>query len=129
IQYLLHSLTINFIQRYMIKIGLIKEEKVPQDNRVALTPDQCKWLLNNRNNIAFFVQPSEIRCFKDEEYARAGAIITDDMQQCDILLGIKEVPVDSLIENKTYLFFSHTKKKQPHNRKLLQTILKKNITL
>lgn len=113
----------------MIKIGLIKEEKVPQDNRVALTPDQCKWLLNNRNNIAFFVQPSEIRCFKDEEYARAGAIITDDMQQCDILLGIKEVPVDSLIENKTYLFFSHTKKKQPHNRKLLQTILKKNITL
>ncbi|MGC4234878.1 MAG: NAD(P)-dependent oxidoreductase [Niabella sp.] len=113
----------------MIKIGLIKEEKIPNDNRVALTPGQCRWLLSARKNIAIFVQPSGIRCYNDEEYMRSGAIITDNMHQCDILLGIKEVPATSLIENKTYLFFSHTKKKQPHNKLLLKTILDKNITL
>lgn len=113
----------------MIKIGLIKEEKTPSDNRVALTPDQCRWLLSARNDISIFVEPSPSRCYKDEQYARSGAIITDNIHQCDILLGIKEVPITSLIENKTYLFFSHTKKKQPQNRLLLKTILEKNITL
>lgn len=113
----------------MIKIGLIKEEKIPEDNRVALTPGQCRWLLSAKKNIAIFVEPSATRCYKDEEYAHSGAIITDNMLQCDILLGIKEVPVTKLIANKTYLFFSHTKKKQPQNKLLLKTILDKNITL
>lgn len=110
-------------------IGLIKEGKTPADNRVALTPAQCKWLQQNIADIKILVQSSNIRCFADDEYARAGVTVTDNLEQCDILLGIKEVPIDMLIPNKTYLFFSHTRKEQPHNKKLLQTILAKNITL
>lgn len=116
-------------QSYMIKIGIIKEEKIPADNRVALTPDQCRWLLSNNNKLTIIVQPSPTRCFPDTEYEKAGAILSDRLEDCTILLGIKEAAINSLIDNKTYLFFSHTKKKQPHNQKLLQAILQKNITL
>lgn len=113
----------------MIKIGLIQEGKIPQDNRVALTPDQCKWLHENRADIKIIVQPSGGRCYSNSEYERAGVDLNDNMEQCDVLLGIKEVPVAQLIDNKTYLFFSHTKKKQPYNQQLLKTIIQKNITL
>ena len=99
----------------MIKIGLIREGKVPADNRVPLTPDQCKWIRQNNPDV--------------EEYEVAGISVTNDVTDCDILLGIKEVPIDQLIPDKTYLFFSHTKKAQSHNRKLLQAILEKKITL
>lgn len=113
----------------MVKIGLIREGKVPADNRVPLTPDQCKWIRNNYPDVEVVVQHSEVRCFSDHEYELAGIPVTDDVKDCHILLGIKEVPIGQLIPGKTYLFFSHTKKAQPHNRKLLQTILEKNITL
>ncbi|MCZ2222065.1 MAG: NAD(P)-dependent oxidoreductase [Chitinophagales bacterium] len=113
----------------MIIIGLIKEGKTPADNRVALTPPQCKWIHQNVPNIKIIAQSSSIRCFVDEEYQRAGVEISENMEQCHILLGIKEVPINMLIPNKTYLFFSHTRKQQPHNKQLLKTILEKNITL
>jgi len=113
----------------MIKIGLIKEGKIPVDNRVALTPAQCKWLLKKSSDIRINVQPSADRCFSDKEYSMAGVNVTDDLSDCDLLFGIKEVPISQLIEGKTYLIFSHTKKKQPHNKQLLKTILKKRITL
>ncbi|MEC5144101.1 NAD(P)-dependent oxidoreductase [Chitinophaga sp. 212800010-3] len=112
-----------------IHIGLIREEKHPHDNRVAFTPKQCQWIRHHFPHIHLYVQPSPIRCYKDEEYEKAGAALLEDLSRCSILLGIKEVPADKLIAGKTYLFFSHTKKKQPHNREMLQTILKKNITL
>jgi saccharopine dehydrogenase (NAD+, L-lysine forming) len=110
-------------------IGLIREGKVPADNRVAFTPAQCKWMQAAMPQLKILVQTSPNRCFTDAEYVRAGATIVETLEAADIILGIKEVPVDWLLDNKTYLFFSHTKKKQPHNRYLLQTILKKNITL
>jgi len=113
----------------MIKIGLIKEGKIPVDNRVALTPAQCKWILKKSADIRIKAQPSPDRCFSDKEYSMAGVIVTDDLSDCDLLFGIKEVPLSQLIEGKTYLIFSHTKKKQPHNKELLKTILKKRITL
>src|SRR6476620_11676351 len=113
----------------MIKIGLLKEGKVPPDNRVALTPVQCKWLVKHYPGLQVKVQSSGNRCFSDEEYKRAGIEIAVELSDCDILLGIKEVPVGNLLENKTYLFFSHTRKKQVHNQRLLQTILEKKITL
>jgi saccharopine dehydrogenase (NAD+, L-lysine forming) len=113
----------------MIKIGLIKEGKTPADNRVALTPAQCKWIHKNADSVRLFVQSSPNRCFTDREYSSAGVEVVEDVSHCDILLGIKEVPVSSLIPNKTYLFFSHTKKKQPHNQPLLKAILEKNIRL
>lgn len=111
------------------QIGLIREGKIPADNRVALTPAQCKWIQKNAPHIRIIVQSSPDRCFSDREYLMAGAEVKDDLSDCDILLGIKEVPVSQLLAGKTYLFFSHTKKKQPKNQKLMQAILEKKITL
>src|SRR5215831_8423927 len=113
----------------MIKIGLIKEGKTPADNRVALTPAQCKWIHKNLDSVQVIVQSSSTRCFTDREFSIAGTEIRDDVSDCDILLGIKEVPVEQLVSKKTYLFFSHTKKEQPRNQKLLRAILDKQITL
>jgi saccharopine dehydrogenase (NAD+, L-lysine forming) len=113
----------------MTKIGLIREGKTPADNRVSLTPSQCKWIQKNAPDIRIVAQSSPHRCFSDKEYISAGVEVKESMDDCDILLGIKEVPVEQLIEGKTYMFFSHTKKKQPHNRGLLQAILDKKITL
>lgn len=113
----------------MLKIGLIKEGKIPADNRVALTPAQCKWIHKNSSDVKVIVQSSNDRCFSDREYRMAGAEVKDDISECDILFGIKEVPKDQLIEGKTYLFFSHTKKAQPHNQKLMHEMVKKQITL
>ncbi|HCL06405.1 MAG TPA: alanine dehydrogenase [Chitinophagaceae bacterium] len=113
----------------MLVIGLIREGKIPADNRVALTPGQCKWLQKHVEGCKILVQRSPNRCFSDQEYADAGIELTDDLSACSILLGIKEVPVDMLLPNKTYLFFSHTKKKQPYNRGLMHAMIDKNITL
>jgi len=113
----------------MLKIGLIREGKIPADNRVALTPAQCKWIHKNHPEIKVTVQNCDTRCFTDREYEIAGVEIKNDMTDCDILMGIKEVPVEMLIAGKTYLFFSHTKKLQPYNQKLLKAIIEKNITL
>lgn len=111
-------------------IGLIREEgRIPPDRRVALTPEQCQAIQKQFPNVEIWVQPSGSRCFEDHEYADRGIKLVEDLSQADILLGIKEVPVRNLIADKTYLFFSHTLKKQPHNQKLLQEILKKNIRL
>jgi len=114
---------------YMIRIGLIREGKIPADNRVALTPAQCKWILKNSSDIKIIVQSSPDRCFSDREYSLAGVELKEDLGECDLLFGIKEVPVAQLIPGKTYLFFSHTKKKQPQNQKLLKAIIDKKITL
>ncbi|WP_160710730.1 NAD(P)-dependent oxidoreductase [Chitinophaga solisilvae] len=110
-------------------IGLIREEKLPHDNRVAFSPRQCQWITEHYPQVQIAVQPSPHRCFRDEEYRKAGITLQEDLSHCQLLLGIKEVPANRLIPDKTYLFFSHTKKKQPHNRDMLRTILKKNITL
>jgi alanine dehydrogenase len=112
----------------MLVIGLIREGKVPADNRVALTPSQCRWLLRN-TDCKIFVQPSEIRCYSNREYERSGVILKEDISECDLLLGIKEVPVNMLVPGKTYMFFSHTKKKQPGNQKLMHAMVDKKITL
>lgn len=113
----------------MIRIALIKEGKIPTDNRVALTPSQCKWIQRNFKDIKVVAQHSQTRCFSDDEYKRAGVEVKEDISDCDAFIGIKEVPTAELIEGKTYLFFSHTKKQQPHNQQLLQTIIEKKITL
>ena len=113
----------------MLTIGLIREGKTPADNRVALTPAQCKWVHKNAANVKMLVQSSPHRCFTDKEYRSAGVEVTEDMSHCDVLFGIKEVPVAELIANKTYFFFSHTKKAQLHNQKLMRAMVEKKITL
>ncbi len=111
-----------------MKIGVIREGKVPPDSRVPLTPEQCA-RLNKSGKVQIVVQPSPNRCFKDEDYQKLGIPFQDDLTDCDVLMGVKEVPIDQLIPNKTYFFFSHTIKKQPYNRDLLLAILEKNIRL
>ena len=113
----------------MLTIGLIREGKVPQDNRVALTPAHCKWLHMNFDDVKVVAQHSENRCYSDKEYERAGVKVTEDLSNCNLLLGIKEVPVDMLLEGKRYMFFSHTKKLQPANQKLFKALLDKKTTL
>ena len=112
-----------------LKLGLIREGKTPPDKRVPFTPLQTEEIEQRYPNVKVVCEESSSRCFKDEEYRDLDIAVSSDMSACDILMGIKEVPIQNLIPNKTYLFFSHTIKKQPYNRKLLQEILKKNIRL
>jgi alanine dehydrogenase len=111
-----------------IKIGIIREGKIPPDARSPLTPEQCAEA-QVELPVRIVVEPSPVRCFKDEEFTKHGIHLQDDLSDCDILLGVKEVPIEKLIPGKTYLFFSHTIKKQAYNRPLLQAILDKKIRL
>lgn len=112
-----------------IRVGIIKEGKIPVDKRVPLTPDQVRLILETYPEVVIKCQRSEIRCFKDQEYQQAGAQLVDDISDCEVILGVKEVPLEKLVENKTHFFFSHTIKKQDYNRELLRTILEKKIRL
>ncbi|MEN8248424.1 MAG: NAD(P)-dependent oxidoreductase [Bacteroidota bacterium] len=113
----------------MIKIGLIKEGKIPADTRVPLIPTRAKQLMDDHHGFKVIAQSSDIRCFKDDEYKNLDISVKEDISECDVLLGVKEVPIKDLIPDKTYFFFSHTIKEQPYNRELLREILKKKITL
>ena len=112
-----------------IKVGILKETKNPPDRRVAIPPKQAVELLKKFSNVELFIQPSELRAYADDEYKELGLTLQDDLSNCDVLIGVKEVKIPALIPNKTYIFFSHTAKKQAYNRELLQTIVKKNIRL
>lgn len=112
-----------------LKIGIIREGKTPPDKRVPFTPLQTEEIEQRFPHMKVVVQKSANRCFKDDEYQNLGLEVSDAVDHCDVLMGIKEVPVDQLVANKTYLFFSHTIKKQPYNKKLLQEVLKKKIRL
>ena len=110
-------------------IGLIHEGKVPVDRRVALPPRVCAEVKKQFPHVQIMVQSSDVRCFADQDYRDAGIEVVEDISGCDVLIGIKEVPVDKLIADKTYFFFSHTTKKQPYNRKLLQTMIERRVTM
>lgn len=112
-----------------MRIGLIRERKTPPDTRVALTPKQCANLIQQYPGMSIVVEPSPNRCYSDDEYRAEGITIQDDLSDCDVLLGIKEVKIDYLIPGKTYFFFSHTKKKQPYNQKLMHALIEKKIRL
>jgi len=112
-----------------ITFVLIKERKNPPDRRVVFSPKKCKEVIARFPDARIIVESSDIRTFPDEEYREAGFEVVEDISQADVMLGVKEVPVDALIPNKKYFFFSHTIKKQPYNRKLLQSVLEKKIEL
>src|SRR5690606_28377517 len=113
----------------MIKFALIKERKNPPDRRVVFSPDKLKEVVRRFPEAAFVVESSDVRIFPDDAYREAGFEVTDDVSSCDVMLGVKEVPVTALIPQKKYFFFSHTIKQQPYNRKLLQAVLEKGIEL
>src|SRR5689334_4559352 len=103
-----------------LKIGLFRERKSPPDKRVPFTPLQVEEIRQRFPGVIVVCEKSSIRCYHDEEYVDHGGMIQSDMSDCDVLMGIKEVPAADVIPGKTYIIFSHTIKKQPHNRKLLQ---------
>lgn len=111
------------------KIGILREEKQPVDSRTPLIPKDCEELMNQFKGLEIYIQPSKDRCYSDEEFKMAGVKIQENLLDCDLLLGVKEIPIHYLIPQKRYMFFSHTIKKQLHNLKLLQTILDNNIEL
>jgi len=113
----------------IMKIGVIKEGKNPPDERVPLSPTQCKEIVDNFSEVELVVQKSNVRRFKDEEYANAGVKVVDSVNDCDVLMGVKEVPISELIADKKYFYFSHTIKKQPYNRNLLLAMMDKNIAM
>lgn len=113
----------------MIKFALIKERKTPPDRRVVFSPQKLKEAVKQFPEAGFKVEKSAIRIFSDQEYRDAGFEVSEDVSDCDVMLGVKEVPLPALLPNKKYFFFSHTIKKQPYNRDLLREILKKNIEL
>lgn len=112
-----------------MKIGIIRERKNPPDRRVVLGPKACQTVKEKFPGAEILIEPSPIRVFDDQAYKDAGFELTEDMEQCDVLLGVKEVPIEALIPNKKYFFFSHTIKKQSYNRDLLQAVLDLNIEL
>ncbi|NND51983.1 MAG: alanine dehydrogenase [Flavobacteriaceae bacterium] len=112
-----------------MKFALIKERKNPPDRRVVLSPEACQKVMEMYPDADIVVESSDIRIFSDDAYRKAGVEVQADVSDADVLLGVKEVPLEALIPNKTYFFFSHTIKKQPYNRDLLRTILEKNIVL
>lgn len=112
-----------------MKFAIIKERKNPPDRRVVFSPEKLAEAREQFPNATFKVESSEVRIFPDAAYKALGFEVTDDVSDCDVMMGVKEVPIDALIPNKKYFFFSHTIKKQSYNRKLLQAILDKNIEL
>lgn len=111
-----------------MKIGIIRENKTPPDTRVPLTPKQCAKIIR-QHDVEIIVQPSPNRCFTDAEYEAEGLTLSENISDCDVLMGVKEVKIERLIADKTYFFFSHTIKKQSYNRTLLQTMVEKNIQM
>ncbi len=112
-----------------IKFAIIKERKNPPDRRVVFSPAKLAEARNQFPEATFKVESSDIRVFSDEEYRAEGFEVTNDITDCDVMLGVKEVPIEHLIPNKKYFYFSHTIKKQPYNRKLLKAMLDKNIEM
>lgn len=124
----------------IITLAVLAEARI-DENRVPFSPTQISYLLNKFSNLKIIVQPSKRRCFKDKDYLKAGAQITDNLYSSNIIFGVKEVDISTLIKDKIYLFFSHTSKVHQHigqvikdkaiiyKKELLKEVIKKNITL
>ncbi len=113
----------------ILKVGILRETKNPPDRRVPLTPPQIIALEETYPYVEFFVQPSDLRCYSNEEYEYLNIPLKEDLSDCDILLGVKEVDKRTFIPGKTYIFFSHVAKKQPHNREMFMDMAEKSLTL
>ncbi|SDS27564.1 Alanine dehydrogenase [Gillisia sp. Hel1_33_143] len=113
----------------MIKFALIKERKSPPDRRVVFSPEKLKEVVQKFPEASFKIEASDIRIFSDQEYRDAGFEVVEDVSDCDVMLGVKEVPLPYLIPDKKYFFFSHTIKKQHYNRDLLREVVSKHIEL
>lgn len=104
-----------------------REDSSVWERRAPVSPANVRSL--TKEGVKIFVQPSNRRAYPMQAYANAGAIIQEDISEAPVIVGVKQVPIDSLLPNKTYCFFSHTIKAQEANMPLLDAILEKNIRL
>ena len=112
-----------------MKFAIIKERKNPPDRRVVFSPEILAEARAQFPEAEFVVESSNIRIFPDEAYEKLGFEVTEDVSNADVMIGVKEVPIEHLMPNKKYFYFSHTIKKQPYNRKLLVAMLERNIEM
>jgi alpha-aminoadipic semialdehyde synthase len=108
-------------------IGIVKECKNKWERRCSLTPKEVKIIVEM--GIKVIVQPSGNRCYTEEEFEDAGAVIQEDLSEACVIFGVKEVPIPNLISNKTYFMFTHTIKAQGYNMPLLDEFLDKNLRI
>lgn len=112
-----------------MKVGILRETRRWKDRRVAITPETAELIQKNYPEVELFVQSSQLRVHTDEEYARLGIPVVEDVSHCDVLIGVKEVANEALIDGKTYIMFAHVAKKQAHNQEFFRLMARKNITL
>ncbi|WP_234571973.1 bifunctional lysine ketoglutarate reductase /saccharopine dehydrogenase family protein [Rhodohalobacter sp. 614A] len=112
----------------MNRIGIRHEDKYKFERRTPIIPDHVNEL-TEKEGLSFFVENSEKRIFKDQEYKDAGAVVADDLSECDVIFGVKEMPENYFEEGKTYVFFSHVIKGQPYNMPMLRRLMEKKATL
>ena len=112
-----------------LKVGILRETRNPADRRVPLTPPQIVALEETYPDVQFFIQPSDFRCYSNEEYEYLNIPLREDLRDCDILMGVKEIDKRTFIPGKTYLFFAHVAKKQPHNLEMFRAMAEKILTL
>ena len=110
-------------------LGILREEKIPADQRAVLNPAQCRELLDRHPDWQIWVQPSSVRAIQDAEYVAAGCFVAEDLGPAELIISVKEVPVDELVPGATHFFFSHTYKGQPYNRGLLRACLDRDVRL
>jgi len=109
------------------KIGIRHEDKYVMERRVALPPAYVKDLVGH--GFEFSVEGSAKRIFTDQEFHDAGALVTASLADCDVIFGVKEMPISFFQENKTYVFFSHVIKGQPYNMPMLRQMMEKKCNL
>lgn len=112
-----------------LKVGILRETKNPPDRRVPLTPPQITELQEIYPHVQFYVQPSDYRCYSNEEYEYLDIPLKEDLHDCDILLGVKEIDKRTFVPGKTYMFFAHVVKKQPHNLEMFRAMAEQKLTL
>ena len=112
-----------------MKVGVLRETRRWQDRRVAITPETAVLIQQNYPEIELFVQSSKLRVHQDQEYQKLGIPVVDDVSHCDLLIGVKEVANEALVDGKTYLMFSHVAKKQAYNQDFFKLMAQKKITL
>lgn len=109
-------------------IGIRREDKNIWERRVPLIPEHLEKLKNDFG-IDTIIQPFERRAFLDNEFTNAGITVKEDLSEAPIVFAVKEIPMNLLQNDKTYIFFSHTIKGQKYNMPLLQKLMDFNCTL
>ena len=104
------------------------EDKNRWERRAPLVPEDLRAILKETGAGAL-VEQSEKRVFGEDEFSAAGAGSCVGMADGDVILGVKEIPIDKIRDNKTYVFFSHTVKGQTDNMPLLKRIIDSGSTL